>query len=1841
MKRLFSFSVLLLGILIFFQHEVWGQNTLVPASGWNRMYNSGTLCDAGGCSGTYGNNYNGSTAIYSMPGATVTISGTYATESNYDYLYIYNGVGTLLASYSGSGTITTVSDNTGQGFIVGFSSDDGVNNAGFNLNVSYSGGNPLAYCFPSFSNNDNTGITSVVFNTISNATTTNTPSGQQYYSYTNLQTTVTQSLTYNLSTKLNTNGNYTVYAKAWIDWNQNGTFEAGEAYNLGKVKNVTNGATDVVASITVPNTATLGLTRMRVACNYNADIGDANACGSFSYGEVEDYTINVVPNCTTPTNNTTTTAICAGETKPLAGVVGTGNTFSSWAIQSGGGTLTGTSSTGGTYNSGAYTGNVTIRYNVSGGCYQDKTFTVKSASTPAGSINGPTAVTTGSTTTLSVNGGSLGTGASWRWYSGSCGGTLVGTGASITTPTINTPTTFYVRAEGDCNTTACVSITITAEEACDMIYVDATNGNDANIGLSSSPVKTLGRALALVSGSRNYIKMTTGTYSESTILELQSNLIIDGRYTNTSGVWSKSSNTGTSTAITLSGSEIISNDIAHTMGFRSNNADNWKLIDLNIGTVAVAGQTTSGNGKSNYAIHISNGSTGYEIIRCNISSGNASAGANGVAGGAGGNAPNRGTPNGATNGGAGGCGLGTSSGGTGGNGGSGGSAGTGGGGAPNGVVGGAGGFGGGGGNDNGSCASGRTTTADQSRGNSCGAKGANGSGSNGGSGGNGSTKSSTNNCSTGGNGADGSSATIAGANGTAGVQGTATYGTYFTPVKGTNGTGGAGGSGGGGGGGGGEDESGTEVAGDGGDGGGGGGGGGGAGSGASGGGGSFVIFEVGSTNSGSILSSLLSSGNLGAKGTGGAGGAGGNGGTGGTGDHCGCNDGNNGGAGGNGSNGGNGGKGGDGSDGISATFVRNNAVQPSPSVTIPNTPIVTLSNLPKKVCSNSILEITKSANDWATLPTNWEFVKYNNTSVTSQFTTSSNTAEITTTNTSGSYNLGAGTTTFHSYLNVQTDRDIPVITVTPTSICEGTTITLSANAWGTEEEFLWEIYDAINAPNKGAGTSVFSSTLQSPTTTLAAGAGGTSKTYIIRYQVKETCCGWSVPVFRTITVDPAVTASVSISANPTGAICLGTSVTFTATPTGGGTTPTYQWKLNGSNVGTNSATYTNSTLTNNDKVTVVMTSNASCGTNSPATSNEITMTVNPSSTAPTAISGTTTICTGSSTTLTATGMTLGTSAAVKWYTASCGGTLAGTGNTLTVSPTANTTYYALVEGTCNTTTCASTIVTVTNAPSAGILSGNQTICSNGSTTFSSTVTGGSWSSSNASIATINASTGVISPVAVGTATMTYTVTGTGGCGNATATREITINALPATPTIAAVSPTSNFCYGTNITYQTQSGKTNYSWSFPGTSGTDYTLVSGGTSTSNTAVIAWKNKTAGTIISVNYQENGCAASVAGSSSSITLPAKGTNLSVNNESVTCFVNGTNPVHFYIESTGNYVGSINPQGRQGLVTMTSYLSSVPTVQGDCSMPNNPSFHTAYMERKIHVDGSQLSGTGNVNVVLGYTNSELTALQTYAGNGSGGSTPNNLADDITSLINPNLGVTKVSGNGALCAGNVVNYVTVSGGDLTGFTNAKYIDFTVDNFSTFYIHGVNNNSALPITLTSFNASCDEKVNLTWKTATESNVSHFEILKSRDGLNWNLVETVAAVGNSTVENTYAITDVSSLETTYYKLRSVDNDGSSEDFNVVSVNCNVKESWSIHPIPVATKATVTIAALESMQNQFIISDVNGRVIYTQDIQINEGTTIYDLDLKHLSEGTYFIRLNTGDQFKPMKFIKVND
>lgn len=127
-----------------------------------------------------------------------------------------------------------------------------------------------------------------------------------------------------------------------------------------------------------------------------------------------------------------------------------------------------------------------------------------------------------------------------------------------------------------------------------------------------------------------------------------------------------------------------------------------------------------------------------------------------------------------------------------------------------------------------------------------------------------------------------------------------------------------------------------------------------------------------------------------------------------------------------------------------------------------------------------------------------------------------------------------------------------------------------------------------------------------------------------------------------------------------------------------------------------------------------------------------------------------------------------------------------------------------------------------------------------------------------------------------TVTTTYTlvsITNDVGCIRtidfADASAQIVVNARP-TPTFTT-SPASSVCASADVTYSTQSGQTNYSWSVPGTLSTDYTITSGGISTSsNTVTLKWLTSGSKTV-TVNYTDaNGCTG-VSAASSNTTVNA----------------------------------------------------------------------------------------------------------------------------------------------------------------------------------------------------------------------------------------------------------------------------------------------------------------------------------------------------------------------------------
>jgi hypothetical protein len=159
-------------------------------------------------------------------------------------------------------------------------------------------------------------------------------------------------------------------------------------------------------------------------------------------------------------------AICVGQTSTMkvqGGLLGH-NGMWKWYSGTCGGTLAGSGDQ--LQFKATVPGTFTFFARAEGSCNntvcRSFTITVRDTTKPATAVTATkTTVCAGQPTTLSVVGGNLSAGAVWTWYQGSCGGSAIGTGASITVnPTVTT--TYYVRASGPCGTSVCASTTIDA-----------------------------------------------------------------------------------------------------------------------------------------------------------------------------------------------------------------------------------------------------------------------------------------------------------------------------------------------------------------------------------------------------------------------------------------------------------------------------------------------------------------------------------------------------------------------------------------------------------------------------------------------------------------------------------------------------------------------------------------------------------------------------------------------------------------------------------------------------------------------------------------------------------------------------------------------------------------------------------------------------------------------------------------------------------------------------------------------------------------------------------------------------------------------------------------------------------------------------------------------------------------------------------------------------------------------------------------------------------------------------------------------------------------------------------
>jgi len=236
--------------------------------------------------------------------------------------------------------------------------------------------------------------------------------------------------------------------------------------------------------------------------------------------------------------------------------------------------------------------------------------------------------------------------------------------------------------------------------------------------------------------------------------------------------------------------------------------------------------------------------------------------------------------------------------------------------------------------------------------------------------------------------------------------------------------------------------------------------------------------------------------------------------------------------------------------------------------------------------------------------------------------------------------------------------------------------------------------------------------------------------------------------------------------------------------------------------------------------------------------------------------------------------------------------------------------------------------------------------------------------------------------------------------------------------------------------------------------------------------------------------------------------------------------------------------------------------------------------------------------------------------------------------------------GTGTFDNANIMNAIyTPSAADiLTGTVLLTFSGFACPDVSDAVLVDIDERLCfLPIRLSEFYGTmvdpkdhC-EGVKVAWTTAVEENTSHYVLERSSDGIKFELVGRVDALGNTSNAASYALIDDNIRTVNYYRLTAYDRDGSSESYlmeSTVQTNCfegiQPNTISDVFPNPVRANELVSIKlhVSEATNAMINITDIHGRTVRTIPTELNQGEGIIDFSLSGLDAGIYFVHLANG-------------
>ena len=855
------------------------------------------------------------------------------------------------------------------------------------------------------------------------------------------------------------------------------------------------------------------------------------------------------------------------------------------------------------------------------------------------------------------------------------------------------------------------------------------------------------------------------------------------------------------------------------------------------------------------------------------------------------------------------------------------------------------------------------------------------------------------------------------------------------------------------------------------------------------------------------------------------------------------------------------------------------------------------------------------------------------------------------------------------FVNVTANAS-PALTVTgpgTTTICSGGTIALTSSPSGGTGPYTY-LWSGTATPTANGG--LVSTTVQN---TSAKPAAGTYK-YLLTVTDANSCTAKdstnATVSFNANVSNLAITAALSPS---TTTICAGTAVGLNATITTAGTPNyTYVWSGGPGTISNASSGSTSSTTYNTATVSTAAISTATSGaytltvTDSKGcvvTANTATLTVNPVPTA-TASSFGAGLCNSGVDSVYATA-SAGTApySTYAWSVSPSSGGIAisapsGVKSAVTGGSTGQLyTFTVTVTDSKNCTATGSTAITRVNAtgPSLSINNTSATYCVGSTINLAATRTGGTsaftyvWSaapSTGGGLVAANATTTTAVPTATGTYKYTLKVTDGNNCSAAATSTDQVVNTAV---TVTTVSSTPGFCGTTasaTIVAVPSGGSgtySNYAWSTavvvaPGS--TSVNPTSSTTSPSTTASIT--GATAGTskfsYTATVTDNNGCT-----SASASTVLVVGNSISISTPTATipsACVGQTftlNSTSFTGGTTGyNYTWSAPTGVTVNTSSGTIASSPVPSTTAFASVAGNYTFGLLVVDA--------LNCTASASTSITAITQVLPSISSTCGN-TGGVEWVNLFE----------------ANGASWA-----WTTTSGGRFytdatlnpatdgtTSALQAPYVTFLGDyNVSITDANGCTSNGTYTITAGTCSVTLAvSKLDfaaqkqggsalLTWSTATELSNNRFEVERSGNGTNWQLIGTVKSKGNSNTLTKYSFTDALPLNgINYYRLRQINNDGGQQHSQIEKLQFTGQWVVKMYPNPAQSFIGLEFNNDKDEKAAIVIQNAQGSTIFTTTQQLVKGLNRITLNqIQPLAQGTYIITLGTNENIFRSKFVK---